>query len=86
MRCVPVVAVGRPSAACPWRGGSVCAEDGAYILRAVAVCENAVAVIWSHDDGGGADGLGTVVEAVMRLANQSRSQSSEALDLDTVCY
>ena len=26
MRCVPVVAVGRPSAACPRRGGRVCAS------------------------------------------------------------
>lgn len=64
----------------------VCPNAGIYVLQAVAEGDNMASAILSLDDGGGADGLGTVVEAVMRFANQSRFQSSGPLDLADECY
>lgn len=64
----------------------ICPEPDTYIVQVLADGDNMATAILSRDDGGGADGLGTVVDAVMRFAGQSRFASSAPVELAAECY
>ncbi len=70
------------------RRGRVCPDAGRYYVRAFSPGgENMASAALTLDDGGGGDGLGTIVTAAARFAGGSLGASSERVDLEEgVCY
>ena len=70
------------------RRGRVCPDAGRYYVRAISPGgDNMASAALTLDDGGGGDGLGTIVTAAMRFAGGPLGANSERVDLeDGACY